>query len=480
MNIDYTYTVELTNWFFITFFIGTLLSTMINNFLDWLNYDKGDVNTSTKILHSLHPMLKKMFSLNKIKKSIEYNRINDKFSMFYETTTSCFSSIVMMFGIIPFLLATVMSWTNGNLLLSYMILMISMTLFKTVSSLPFSYYDTFVIENRFGFNNTSMRLFVTDTLKGMVMSTVFSLVMISILNYVLTSFGRYSAVNICMLVGGFLVLQYIMEFFYMTIGIRMFNRLTPLKDKKLLSRINNLFRKCGYSKAPKVMVMDASKRNSHGNAFVGGIGASKKIVLFDTLLKNHTPDEILAILGHEIGHNSNHDMIKNRILNAVDLLVTTFIVFTFIYNPSLYHAFGFSWVNDENVVKYSFIGFNLAMMMVGAFRWMLEPLYSYISRRMEYRADAFSAKHVSSAAMISSLIKLSSDNLADTFPHPIYEMWNYDHPSLVNRILAVMPKKMLTKSLKVNKDKVSTKTKDVKKQKKHMKKQTNDKKKEEK
>lgn len=463
MNIEYTYAVELTNWFFIAFFVGTLLSTIVHNFLDWMNSDKGDINSATKILHSLHPLMKKMFPLSRIKKTLEYHRVNDEFSTLHSTFTSGFSSVVMLFGIMPFLLATIVTWTGGRLLLSYIILTVALGVFKTISSLPFAFYDTFVIENRFGFNNTSSTLFIVDMVKGTLISCGISVVMVSLMNYLLTSFGRYSAVNICMLVGGLYLIGYVFEFLYMTVGLRMFNKLTPLKDKNLLRRINNLFVKCGYEKAPKVLVMDASKRNSHGNAFVGGFGASKKIVLFDTLLKNHTNDEILAILGHEIGHNSNHDMIKSRIYRAVEMLVTTFIVFTFIYNPSLYHAFGFNWVNDENVVEYSLIGFNLSMMVIGAFCWLLEPLEAYISRKMEYRADAFSAEHVSPNAMISSLIKLSSDNLADVFPHPFYEMWNYDHPSLINRVFAVMPKgKRVRNSKPKSKDGINKKPKTVK------------------
>lgn len=436
--MQYNYFVDISSVFFLTFIIGTALSSVIENTLDWMNSDKGDISKKLKVLHKIHPLMKKFFSRKKVLKAQEYNTEKNRFGDFSDNISSGIALIMMLCGISPFILHTIiMLLPSCHTTVHYIVFCLVLKTVKTLFGIPFGIYDTFHIEEKYGFNKTTKKTFIVDNIKGFVVSAVLGIVAISVMNYVLTEFGPFSAYKVCALVGGMIVFGMFLEFLHMTVLIRIFNKLSPLTDKGLSRKIKRLMEAYGY-KAKDVYVMDASKRSSKANAFIGGFGKSKKIVLFDTLLKDYTNDELIAILGHELAHGKLHHLFYNRIISAATTLATVFIVFTMAYNINLYHAFGYNFVNESNIMEYSLVGFVLASMVVGAVKWVLDPLEAWFSRKCEYAADRYSVYYTrKKSALISSLIKLTSDNCGDAFPNKWYESWNYSHPSIMNRINAI-------------------------------------------
>ena len=436
--MQYNYFVDISSVFFLVFLLGTALSSVIENTIDWMNSNKGDINKKLKVLHKIHPLMKKFFSKKSVLKAQEYNAEKNRFNDFCDTTGSCLGSILLLCGVSPFILHSIITLLPScHTTVHYIIFFLVLNLAKTLFGIPFELYDTFHLETKYGFNKTTKKTFVIDNIKGFAISAVIGTLGITALNYVLTAFGPFSSYKVCALVCGMILVGMVLEFLHMTVLIRVFNKLSPLKDRNLSRRIKRLMESYGY-KPSDVYVIDASKRSSKSNAFIGGFGKSKKIVLFDTLLKNYSHDELIAILGHELAHGKLHHLVYNRIISAVITLATVFIVFSMVYNVNLYHAFGFSFVNETNLMGYSLIGFLLSFKIVGSVKWVLCPVEAWFSRKCEYAADRYSVYYTKKkAALISSLIKLTSENCGDAFPNKWYESWNYGHPSIVNRINAI-------------------------------------------
>lgn len=436
--MEYNYFVDITSWFFIAATIGTIIKIITDSFLEWFNSQKGNLNKKLKESYKIHPLMKKFFSFNKIKKIENYNDTINNFNNLQSSISTSIVTFLVIVGITPFMLHTLIGlFPTLHITWCYIIITFFTMLVKTIAFMPFSYYATFNIEEKFGFNRSSEQTFYKDIKKGFIFSFVFTSVIISLLNYIFINFGPFTIKDVCYLVIGFMISGLIFEYLYMTVFIKIFNKLTPLKNKKLLKKIKSLLKKYGYN-PNMVYQMDASKRTTKANAFIGGFGKSKKIVLFDTLLKNYTDDEIIAILGHELAHGKLHHLPILRSLSFVSTFLTTFFAVLLMYNVDLYHTFGYNWITEENVLQYSLIGFTLAETFISSFTWIIKPIFSYISRKCEYAADRFSIKFTrKKTAMISSLIKLSSENCSDLFPNEYYEAWNYSHPSLINRINAI-------------------------------------------
>jgi STE24 endopeptidase len=217
----------------------------------------------------------------------------------------------------------------------------------------------------------------------------------------------------------------------------MFNSFERLPDGRLRGTLERMCKRCG-EKVDDICVMDASRRSGHSNAFVCGAFGKMRIVIFDTMFRGSTPSEIAAVVGHEIGHRRLHHLLLTNVLLSVGLTASVTVCFWLMKCVPFYHAFGYSWVTEANVVENYVIGFSLASTFIASFTWVLTPLAAWISRRMEYAADRYSARLCGGAGALSSaLMKLSAQNLSDIFPHPAYEFVNWSHPSLLNRLGAL-------------------------------------------
>jgi STE24 endopeptidase len=212
--------------------------------------------------------------------------------------------------------------------------------------------------------------------------------------------------------------------------VPLFYKLTPLSEGKLKERLIELANKVKF-KMSGIFTIDASKRSTHSNAFFAGIGKAKRIVLFDTLVKNLTISEIIAVMGHEMGHNKLHHVLKNLLLGAVSSFVGFFILSKVLAWPPFFHAFGVSTPSAH-------AGLVLFALFSGVFIFPLNPLTKWLSRKHEYESDQFSAKVTGDPeSMVSSLVKLTKDNLANLTPHPWYSFYHYSHPTTTERAEAL-------------------------------------------
>ena len=298
---------------------------------------------------------------------------------------------------------------------------------KFIISLPFSIYSTFVIEKKFGFNKTTPKLFVLDLLKSMILSMALGIPLLSAIFWFLESTGPWAWV-ICWGVTTVFILavQYIVPTWIMPL----FNKFTPLEDGELK---NKLF---AYAKTidfplTQIFVMDGSKRSTKSNAFFTGFGKNKRIVLFDTLINAHTPDELLAVLAHEMGHYKKKHIQRRLILGILQMGVVFYLLSLFITQQSLFTAF---YVDTPSI----YAGLIFFSILFSPVDLVISIVMQFFSRKDEYEADRFAALTTKKAgALTTALKKLSADNLANLTPHPFYVFLHYSHPPLVQRVAAM-------------------------------------------
>ena len=301
---------------------------------------------------------------------------------------------------------------------------------SSVLELPFSYYDTMVIEEKYGFNRSSQKTFWLDQVKGFLIGLTLILVMGSLLMAIHQALGDWL---ILVFAGAMTLLMLGISFLYPFFS-RIFNKFTPLEEGELKDRLTGLLEKHGY-KVRSIQVMDASRRSSKSNAYFTGFGKMKTIVLYDTLVSAMTADEICAVFAHEMGHGLHKDTLKNQILTFLQMLVLGALAWLTLRSPEVFTPFGFDGVN---------YGFALLLIMSVEFA-LLSPLFSLIvnarSRRAEFRADAQAVQEGYGDALISALKKLARENFADLAPSPLLVKLEYSHPTLSQRIDAIRGKK---------------------------------------
>jgi len=302
----------------------------------------------------------------------------------------------------------------------------SYTLFFYLISLPFTLYDTFVLEKKFQFNQTTGWLFVRDTFVSLCLTGVVSgIALWAVITFIQNTGSLWWLYAAVFMTGFSLCLTYI----YPTFIAPLFNRFEALEDGSLKDNIHKLAQQAGFPLS-KIFKMDASRRSSHSNAYFTGLGRKKRIVLFDTLLEKHSENEILAILAHEIGHYKMGHIRKMLILNIVGMFIGAYVVGLLINEDFIYLAFGF----DKSVT----IGLFLISVMISPVAFILTPMFAILSRKYEYQADRFALKQTGDPeGMVTTLARLHRDNLANPDPQPLYAFFTYSHPTLLDRIKAL-------------------------------------------
>jgi STE24 endopeptidase len=290
----------------------------------------------------------------------------------------------------------------------------------------FSIYQTFSIEERYGFNKSTVKTFLIDQVKSLLLAVILG----GPLGYLLLSMylgmGNEFILYSWLL---FMALSLIINLLYTRVFIRLFNRLTPLPDGELKEKIEALARKTGYG-IKGISVMDASKRSSRLNAFFSGFGRFKQIVLFDTLVGKLSADETVAVLAHELGHARHRDVLKNFLLSAVQTAAYLALLTFFMSSGDFSMAFGFSDVH----LGFAIILFGILMEPLGI---LLGIPLAAISRKAEYRADRFSAETAGKEPMTSALKVLARENFSNLTPHPLVVIMSYSHPPITDRITAI-------------------------------------------
>jgi len=298
---------------------------------------------------------------------------------------------------------------------------------KSIISLPFSLYSTFVIEERFGFNKTDAKTFIADRLKGLALSVLIGGPLLAGIIAFFEYGGAWAWLYAWLAVTAFsLVMQYVAPTWIMPL----FNKFEPLEDGELRQAIESYADKVDFP-LQGIYVMDGSKRSSKSNAFFTGFGKNKRIALFDTLIENHTTEELVAVLAHEIGHYKKKHIVKNMTISILHTGIMFVLLSIFLQVPALFDAF----FMDQMSVYAGLLFFGLLYSPVET---ILGIFMQMMSRTHEYEADNFAASTIEKPEeMVNVLKKLSKDNLSNLTPHPFYVFLNYSHPPALKRIKAI-------------------------------------------
>jgi STE24 endopeptidase len=306
-------------------------------------------------------------------------------------------------------------------------LIAAVALISSLIDLPFDYYKQFTLEEKFGFNKMNPALFFSDLAKSTLIGSLIGLPLIWVTLTLMEKAGELWWLYAWVLWCGF---QVLMLGFYQSVVAPLFNKFTPLDDESLRSRIENLMKRVGFA-SKGLFVMDGSRRSAHGNAYFSGFGSAKRIVFFDTLLSRLAPNEIEAVLAHELGHFKLHHVIK-RIALIFVLSLGFLALLGYLKNQVwFYQGLGVMPMLDASNDAMALI---LFMFVLPVFTFLLSPLTSIGSRKHEFEADAFAAKHSNSQDLISALVKLYEDNASTLTPDPLHSAFYDSHPPASVRV----------------------------------------------
>ena len=297
---------------------------------------------------------------------------------------------------------------------------------EEIIDLPFELYETFVLEEKFGFNKTTLNTFIKDQIKTFILFLIILPIVISLLVYVIIKGGKYFYIftEICAI-----ILMFIFMWVYPNIIQPLFNKFKELEEGDLKNGIMDLAKRVNYP-LKKIYEMDASQRSSHSNAYLFGFWKNKRIVLFDTLIKNLEIKEIEGVLGHEFGHWAKWHSIILLFISFTNIFIIFYLLQFFINEIPIFISFGFEQ-------KSVFIGLYLFFLIYSPVTFFINAIQNYIVRIIEYQADKYSYELGYGDYLKKALIKLSESNKSDLDPDPLYSIINYSHPILVERIRAI-------------------------------------------
>ena len=308
----------------------------------------------------------------------------------------------------------------------YLLVLLFFGLLGFVSDLlgiPFDWYDTFRIEEKYGFNKTTRRTFVLDKFKGWLVAIIIGGGLLVLITWIFQVTGKY----FWLLAWGVITLfSLIMNMFYSNLIVPLFNKQTPREEGPLRDAIENFANKVGYS-LKNIYVIDGSRRSSKANAYFTGLGPKKRIVLFDTLINDLDAEEIVAVLAHEVGHYKKKHTLSGMILGIVQSGIMLYLFSLFVAVPELSMALG----GDQASFHIGLIAFTI---LYAPLSMLLGIFTSMWSRRNEFQADAYASGHFGSRPLIKGLKKLSKKSLTNLTPHPLYVFFHYSHPPLLQRI----------------------------------------------
>ncbi len=300
---------------------------------------------------------------------------------------------------------------------------ISLMLIGAILDLPFGIYRTFKLEQRYGFNRTTPMLFIADLAKGLLLMLVIGTPLIWVVLWLMHHAGELWWIYVWAV---WMVFTLLMLFIYPTWIAPLFNKFSPLEDAALRERIVNLLNRCGFT-SQGIFVMDGSKRSSHGNAYFTGLGQNKRIVFFDTLLKSLQPEEIEAVLAHELGHFKRKHIQKHIVTMAILTLGSLALLGWLMQQSWFYQGLGVDNATTHNALI-------LFMLLLSVFGVYFQPIFSLMSRKHEFEADDFAATQSKPGELIKALVKLYEENANTLTPDPLYSAFHDSHPPAPVRI----------------------------------------------
>ena len=363
---------------------------------------------------------------DKYRESQEYTKVNAKFAYI----SSAFDLIVLvgfiLMGGFNYIDDLARSWTSMPILSGFAFFGL-LYVIRDVLSTPFALYETFVIEEKFGFNKTTVKTFLLDKVKSYILVAVLGAVLLGGILYFFGETGDWGWLYAWGLVSLFIIVA---PSLFVTVIAALFNKFTPLSDGALKDAIEK------YSESVKfplteVSVMDGSKRSGHSNAYFSGFGKKKRIVLFDTLIEKHSVEELVSILAHEVGHYKKKHILKGVLVSIAHAGVLFFLLSQFIENRGLFDAF-----RMQEISVYA--GLVFFSILYSPIELVLSIVMNVVSRKHEYEADAFAADTVGSAEpLVNGLKTLSVSNLGNLTPDDLTVILNYSHPPILQRISAL-------------------------------------------
>jgi STE24 endopeptidase len=365
----------------------------------------------------------------KLSEMERYTRDNTKFGICETIVSKTVFLAIILSGLLPWFQKSI-----GGLyyLVAGLLFFAFPGLIGFLAGIPFDYYHTFHIEERFGFNTNTIKTWIVDQIKSIIISTVLFSILISCLLLMIRNAGVFWWLWAWIL---FMSFQILMIIIYPTMIAPLFNKFEPVKDAGLDSAIRELAEKEGL-RIKEIFQMDAGKRSRHTNAYFTGLGRAKRIVLYDTLLAAHSGDEILAVLAHEIGHLKLGHIKKQILTITIASLVLFYIVSKAMGWELLYQSFGFSSMPQ-------YVGIFLIALLLEPVGFFFMPLSMAISRRHERQADNYVYRLLKNLdPFITALKKMASDNLSNLRPHPLYVCFHYSHPPIVDRVRRLKEKQL--------------------------------------
>jgi STE24 endopeptidase len=406
------------NFLFLVFLAVFLLRSGIQMYLSWLN-----ISYLRQYGTAVPEIFQDMIDPEKLKRISAYTMDSENFDRVVTLANQALFLAVLLSGFLPWLVRTISLWKYGQIV-SGLIFFAILSIFTNLLRVPFSLYETFVIEERYGFNVMNLKTWISDLLKSLLLAALLGGLVLTLLLALVIHGGETWWVWAWMLVGAF---ELVMLWLFPVVILPLFNKFEPIENKELEERIRTLIEKVGL-RAKGIFKMDESKRSKHTNAFFVGIGRTKRIVLFDNLLASHTEEEILSVLAHEAGHWKKRHILRMLIPLEILSFVSFYVVAKFLNWPLLYQTFGF----QEPIV---YVGLFLIGAFISLLGYFAQPLESAVSRKFEREADDFALRLMETAEpMRLALKRLAADNLANLSPHPLYAWFYYSHPPLVERI----------------------------------------------
>jgi len=391
-----------------------LIDFVIDKFIDHLN--------AKHFNDSIPDELEDVYNKEEYIKSQAYKKENYRFSLITSTFTLLLTLCFFMFEGFAWVDGFARSLSSNEIsiaLIFFGVIMIGSDIINT----PFSFYHTFVIEEKFGFNKTSKRLFLVDKLKGWLLSATLGGGILAIIIWFYEKTGDLFWIYTWLFVGVFTIF---MTMFYSSLIVPLFNKQTPLEEGTLKDSIHSFSKKVGFT-LNNIYVIDGSKRSTKANAYFSGFGAKKRIVLYDTLINDLNTEEIVAVLAHEIGHYKKKHVMINMFASLLLTGVTLFIFSLLINNAILSEALSVEMPSFH-------IGLITFGILYSPISELTGILMNYMSRRFEYQADDYAKMKFNGEDLVSSLKKLSRNSLSNLTPHKANVFVHYSHPTLLQRV----------------------------------------------
>jgi STE24 endopeptidase len=399
--------------------LGLFLFILTGSFIleRWL-----DLKNMRHTVPELPSELKDVYDDEAYRKSQLYKRENTRFSFYSGTFSLAVMITAILLGFFGLLDRYLAEQTDSYYLLVLLFFGILM-LASDILTIPFDLWDTFKIEEKFGFNKTTPKTFLFEKLKGWLLMIIIGGGILLLITWLYNVTGKYFWL---LAWGAITLFSLIMNMFYSNLIVPLFNKQTPLQEGELRDAIESFASKVGYD-LKNIYVIDGSKRSSKANAYFTGLGPKKRIVLYDTLINGLETEEIVAVLAHEIGHYKKKHSLTGMLLGIVQTGIMLYLFSLFVAVPELSQALGGETASFH-------IGLIAFTILYAPLSLLLSIFTNLFSRKNEYQADGYASQHYGSKPLISGLKKLSKNSLSNLTPHPLYVFFHYSHPPLLQRI----------------------------------------------